>query len=34
MSAPEIRPVVVTPSGVRIEGLDFESLVRVVRSLA
>ena len=30
----EIRPVVVTPSGVRIEGLDFESLVRVVRSLA
>jgi transposase-like protein len=30
----EVRPVVVTPSGVRIEGLDFESLVHVVRSLA
>jgi transposase-like protein len=30
----EFRPVVVTPSGVRIEGLDFETLLRVVRSLA
>ena len=30
----ESRPVVVTPSGVRIEGLDLDGLVRVVRSLA
>lgn len=32
--ASEIRPVVVTPSGVRIEGLDLDGVVRVVRSLA
>ena len=31
---PEIRAVVVTPSGVRIEGLDLDGVVRVVRSLA
>jgi hypothetical protein len=31
---PETQPVVVTPSGVRIEGLNFESLLRLVRSLA
>jgi len=34
LSGSEIRPVVVTPSGVRIEGLDLDGLVRVVRSLA
>ena len=32
--ASELRPVVVTPSGVRIEGLDLDGVVRVVRSLA
>ncbi len=31
---PETRPVVVTPSGVRIEGLDVDGLVRLMRSLA
>jgi transposase-like protein len=34
LAASEIRPVVVTPSGVRIEGLDLDGLVRLVRSLA
>jgi transposase-like protein len=31
---PEIRPVVVIPGGLRIEGLDLESVVKLVRSLA
>ena len=34
LATPELRPVVVTPSGVRIEGLDLDGVVRVVRSLA
>jgi len=34
LSGSEFRPVVVTPSGIRIEGLDLDGLVRVVRSLA
>jgi len=32
--ASELRPVVVTPNGVRIEGLDLDGVVRVARSLA
>lgn len=31
---PEVRPVVVTPSGLRIEGLDLDGLLRVIRALA
>jgi transposase-like protein len=31
---PEIRPVVVIPGGLRIEGLDLDSVARLVRSLA
>lgn len=31
---PEIRPVVVIPGGLRIEGLDLESVAKLVRSLA
>ena len=31
---PEIRPVVVIPGGLRIEGLDLDGVVRLVRSLA
>jgi len=34
LPAPQTRPVIVTPSGVRIEGLDLDGVVRVVRSLA
>jgi transposase-like protein len=31
---PEIRPVVVTPGGLRIEGLDLDGIVQLMRSLA
>ena len=29
----EVRPVVVTPAGVRVEGLDLDGVVRLVRAL-
>jgi transposase-like protein len=32
--ASETRPIVVTPGGLRIEGLDLASVARLVRSLA
>lgn len=31
---PEIRPVVVLPGGLRVEGLDLDGVARLVRSLA
>jgi len=34
VATPERRPVVVTPSGVRVEGLDLDGIVHLMRSLA
>ena len=31
---PERRAVIVTPSGVRVEGLDLDGIVQLMRSLA
>jgi transposase-like protein len=33
-AAPQVSPVLVTPHGVRVEGLDVASIVTVLRSLA
>jgi len=34
VATPERRAVVVTPSGVRVEGLDLDGIVQLMRSLA